>query len=553
MLTYFKSTASILLSLPFLAIISCTNKKEQVDMIVFNAQVYVVNEQADTAEAFAIEDGTFIAAGTDNDILEKYESEQKIDLNQKPVYPGFIDAHCHFYNYGLTLNEVDLRDASSFEEVIQKVNGHRSKFPDDKWIIGGGWDQNLWENKEFPSKDTLDLLYPDVPVFLSRVDGHAALVNQKALDIGKVDPEREVSGGIIETKNGKPTGILIDNAMVLIEKIIPKPSQERKIKSLQQAEKNCFAVGLTTVDDAGLDKDIIDLLDSLQKNEALSMRIYAMGTPSQENMDHYFKNGIYKTNRLHVRSFKIYADGALGSRGASLLEPYEDSPGNYGLLLTKAQDLNKIAQDLYEHGFQMNTHCIGDSANRLLTQIYSSVLLGKNDKRWRIEHAQVVSRPDLKQFSDYNIIPSIQPTHATSDMSWAGDRLGQERVKTAYAYKDLVRHAGLVACGSDFPVESINPLWGFHAAVARQNDKNEPENGFNMENGLDRLSALKGMTIWAAFSNFEEKEKGSIEPGKFADFVVLEKDIMKVANEELRDIRVLKTFVGGKEVYSSGM
>ncbi|MBD0260392.1 MAG: amidohydrolase family protein, partial [Cytophagales bacterium] len=322
------------------------------------------------------------------------------------------------------------------------------------------------------------------------------------------------------------------------------------VGGLKQAERNCLAVGLTTVDDAGLGRGEVTILDSLYRANQLFIRAYAMLEPSAENRDYYFKNGPYKTDQLNVRSFKIYADGALGSRGACLLADYHDQRGNRGFLLSSPGELRKLAGEIYEHGFQMNTHCIGDSANRLLLRYYGEVLKGKNDRRWRIEHAQVVSAPDVARFSEFSVIPSVQPTHATSDMYWAGDRLGPERVKTAYAYKNLLRQNGMLALGSDFPVEDINPLYGFHAAVARQDAKGYPAGGFQMDNALSREEALRGMTAWAAFGNFEEKEKGSIESGKLADFVVLDADIMKAPAAALRSVKVLQTFIGGKEVYN---
>jgi predicted amidohydrolase YtcJ len=356
---------------------------------------------------------------------------------------------------------------------------------------------------------------------------------------------------LIELKNGRPTGILIDNAADLVSGVIPQPGRNELTQALQQAEKNCFAVGLTTVDDAGLGKSEVDLIDSLQQNKGLRMRVYVMLNPSRENQDHYFKNGPYKTEHLNVRSFKIYADGALGSRGACLLHDYHDRPGNRGFLLQTPQELKNMAVALYQHDFQMNTHCIGDSANRLLLDFYSELLKGKNDRRWRIEHAQVVSESDVQKFGSYSVIPSVQPTHATSDMYWAGERLGDTRVKTAYAYQDLLKQNGLIALGSDFPVEAIQPLYGFHAAVARQDAENFPEGGFQPENAMSREQALRGMTIWAAYSNFEEQEKGSIEKGKLADFVILEEDIMKADVRLVRNIQIDRTFVSGQLVFVS--
>jgi predicted amidohydrolase YtcJ len=306
---------------------------------------------------------------------------------------------------------------------------------------------------------------------------------------------------------------------------------------------------LTTVSDAGLNQDDIELIDKMNKEGALKIRNYVMVSLGIRNLDYFIKKGIYKTDRLNVRSFKLYADGALGSRGACLLKPYADEPSKTGFLLLSAAELERSLTQIYNSGFQANTHCIGDSANRLILNLYGKLLKTKNDRRWRIEHAQVVDNQDVAKFGKYSIIPSIQATHATSDMYWADERLGDVRVKTAYAFQDLLKQNGVIANGSDFPVEFVNPLYGFHSAVARQDAKNFPEGGFQMENALTREQAMRAMTIWSAYANFEEKERGSIEAGKMADFVILEEDLMKIPKEKLRNVKVLNTFVGGEKVF----
>ena len=519
------------------------------DLIIRNATVYTVDSTQQTATAFAINDGKFIAVGSDADITGTYQAIEEIDAGGKLVYPGLIDAHCHFYGYGLNLQQADLIGTGSWQEVVERLVAHRKEHPEQPWLRGRGWDQNDWSHKTFPTKDTLDQLFPDVPVYITRIDGHAALVNQKALDLAGIKPGQKISGGIYELKNGRLTGILIDNSKEKVFKAVPAPSRAEQIAALQQAEKNCFAVGLTTVSDAGLPGPVVRLIDSLQQAGALQMRVYAMLDPSAQNRQQYLKSGPYQTDKLHVCSFKVYADGALGSRGACLLHPYTDMPGQTGFMVTSPEELKQLAQQISNSGFQMNTHCIGDSANRLLLNLYAQVLPQGNDRRWRIEHAQVVHPDDVPKFRSYGIIPSVQPTHCTSDMYWAGERLGPERVKTAYAYKDLRANSKVIAFGSDFPVEYINPLYGFHAAVARQDGKNYPAEGFQMENALSREEALRGMTLYAAFANFEDKEKGSISKGKKADFVILEKDLLKAPKEQLRDVQVLETWVGGKRVF----
>jgi predicted amidohydrolase YtcJ len=542
--------AAILLGSAFFS--SCTSSKtgsEVADLIVYNGSVYTVNDNFDTAEAFAVKDGKILAVGTSEEIRAKYKATEELDAEGKIIYPGLIDGHAHFYRYGLGLQSADLVGTDSFKEVVQKVTEQRQKYPTTAWITGRGWDQNDWTVKEFPTKDTLDQLFPDVPVILTRVDGHAALVNQKALDLAGITPKTKMVGGLVEVENGKMTGILVDNAIDLVSAKIPEPTDVEKRDALKTAEANTFAVGLTTIVDAGLDKSTVDLLDDMHKKGELQMRVYAMLNPTKQNQDHYFTAGPYKTDNLNVRSFKIYSDGALGSRGANLLKPYADKHNHYGFLLASAQEFRDIAKLLNQHGFQMNTHAIGDSANRLLLDIYGEVLGGKNDKRWRIEHAQVISPADMSKFGKYSVIPSVQPTHATSDMYWAGDRLGKERVKHAYPFKELLQQNGYMPLGTDFPVEDINPFYTFHSAVARQDAKNWPTSGFQMENALTREEALRGMTIWAAKSNFEEKEKGSIEPSKFADFILVDRDLMKVKSEDMRGTQVLRTYLNGKLVY----
>jgi len=419
----------------------------------------------------------------------------------------------------------------------------------DGWIVGRGWDQNKWNVKEFPNKAKLDSLFPARPVILSRIDGHAVMVNQAALNLAGVKPGQTIIGGKIETINGKLTGVMIDNAQGIITRKIPPPTEAITQSALLGAQKNCFAVGLTTIDDCGLPYAMVNTIAQLQHKGDLKMRMYVMLSDNPDNYEYLFKRGAYKTPSLNVRAFKVYADGALGSRGACLLKPYADQKGWSGFLLSQQKHFQEVAEKIAAHGFQMCTHAIGDSANRVMLKIYASVLKGKNDKRWRIEHSQIVAPEDVKLFGEYNIVPSVQPTHATSDMYWAGTRLGKERLKSAYAYKDLLAQNGWMPLGTDFPVEDINPMYTFYAAVVRKDKKGYPEDGFQMENAIGRTEALRGMTIWAAKANFEEKEKGSIEVGKYADFVILDNDIMKVDGKTLPNVKVLKTFVNGEQVY----
>lgn len=434
--------------------------------------------------------------------------------------------------------------------LCQQNQGIRQK-NDVEWIQGRGWDQNDWAEKEFPDNQALNELFPDIPVFLTRIDGHAAIANDKALQITGIKAGDKIDGGIIEVKDGKLTGVLVDNAVDLVSSKIPPMNVSELTEALLEAQLNCFAVGLTTIDDCGLDHEVIDVIDSLQKSGQLKMRLYVMLSDVRKNYKYLIDKGKIKTDKLNVRGFKIYSDGALGSRGACLLHPYSDKPGWTGFLLSSKEHFDSVANVIYTHGFQMCTHAIGDSANRVLLETYAKYLKGPNDLRWRIEHAQVIDANDFKFFSDYNIVPSVQPTHATSDMYWAGERLGKERLINAYAYHHLMEQNGWIPLGTDFPVEDISPFKTFYAAVVRKDAKGYPEGGFQPENALTRKEALRGMTIWAAKSNFEENEKGSLEIGKWADFIITDRDLMTTEESDILGTKVLKTFIAGEKVFEA--
>lgn len=534
----------VILILSLLNIMTSCQQKKEVDLIITNAKIYTVDKDFSITESFAIKDGKFVQLGKTEDILSKYTSDQILNLEGKYIYPGFIDAHSHFYGYCMTLLQADLRGTKSFDEILDIIKKHDDKYNND-WVLGRSWDQNDWKIKEFPTKEKLDRLFPDKPVYLKRIDGHAAIANSKALEIAGINSETNINGGKVILNNGEPTGVLIDNAMTRVSKLIPDPDKDVAIKALKQGSKNCFNVGLTSVCDAGLFKNEILLIDSLQKTGELKIRIYAMLEPTKENIESFVKKGIYKTDHLNVRSIKLYADGALGSRGASLIEPYSDDPGNKGLIIEALDFYHEMCKLAYENNFQVNTHAIGDNANRLMLNIYSKYLKGPNDKRWRIEHAQVIHPKDVSKFRQYNIIPSIQATHCTSDMYWADERLGEERIKNAYIYKVLLDQNGWIPNGTDFPVEKIDPLLTFYASIARKDLEEYPEKGFQMENALTREETLKSMTIWAAKAAFEENEKGSLEQGKYADFIVLEKDIMEIEVIEIPLTNILKTYSSG--------
>ena len=540
-----KSTFFYLSLVLILALTSCQKK---VDLIVHNATVYTMEDNIGKASSFVVDDGKFIAVGGE-ELLNTYNANKVLDLKELPVYPGFIDSHCHFLSLGLSLQKVDLTGTRSFEEVVGRVKDF-AKNKKLKAIIGRGWDQNDWEVKTFPNKTILDELFPDIPVALRRIDGHALLVNQKALDLAGIDIYTEIKGGSIIKENGKLTGVLVDSPMKLISKILPKPSLAEKIKALKDAEKISFENGLTTVSVAGLNKDDIYLIDSLQKSNELSIKIYAMISNSKDNIEHFLSNGPIINDKLTVRSFKIYADGALGSRGAALKSDYFDLKNHRGSFITSKDSLENLAYKLASTSFQMNTHAIGDDANKVVLEAYNKALVFSEDPRWRIEHAQIIDTSDIKLFNR-KIIPSVQPTHATSDMYWAEDRLGKKRLQGAYAYKLLLEKTGRIALGTDFPVENVSPIKTFFSAVFREDSNLYPEDGYLPNNKLSKLEALKGMTIWGAYSNFEERQKGSIEVGKAADFVILDRDLLDESKKRILNAKIVATILDGNIVYSN--
>ena len=528
----------------FCLVTSCKYRKA--DWVVFNANVYTVNDSFEKVTAFAIKDGKFISVGGD-EIVSLYPNALKFDAKGLPIYPGFIDAHCHFFNLGLSLGQVDLRGTKSIEEIEKRLQSYSQKNQFDI-IIGRGWDQNLWKSKVFPNNDFLNRLFPDKLVLLRRIDGHALLVNDLVIKKAEINSKTRVSGGSILIENNKPSGILIDNAMDLAMNILPSKSSKIISKALIDAQTKAFENGLTTVDDAGLNKRTIMIIDSLQKKGDLKIRVYAMISNTSDNLNYFLDKGIIEQEKLTVRSVKAYLDGALGSRGALLKKPYSDDTKNKGITITTKEELFELAKKLSSKGFQLNTHAIGDKANEIVLDVYNYILKDIEDPRWRVEHAQVVDEFDIQKFNS-KIIPSVQPTHATSDMNWADDRLGSNRLKRAYSYKNLLDWSGKIALGTDFPVEKVNPLLTFYSAVARKDVEGNPSEGFLKENALTRTEALKGMTIWAAYSNFEDSFKGSVEIGKFADFVILTKDIMEVPEEEIKKVDVVATIVNGSIVF----
>lgn len=528
----------------FLASMASGQEKKQADLLIFNAKIYSVNKSFATFEAMAVKKGEILALGTSKELLEKF-SGKRVDAAGKIIYPGFIDAHSHFVGYAMGLQQADLTGTDSFDEVISKMKEWAEKYPDE-WLVGRGWDQNDWQEKQFPDRETLDRMFPDRPVVLIRIDGHVVLANEEALKrAGFFDESGHFQKDEVEIKDDRMTGILSENAADHMRNSIPPPDDRTLTLLLKEAEMNCFKAGLTMVDDAGTGKKMILMLDSLQKAGILKIRLSIMLNPTRENVDYFMKNGVYRTQRMTAGAVKMYADGSLGSRTALLKRPYSDDPSKIGISATPKDEIIRYCALAKKYGYQVNIHAIGDSAVANILNIYGSFLKGKNDLRWRIEHSQVVDPADIGMYGKYSIIPSIQATHATSDMYWAGERLGKERIARAYAYHDLLMQNGWLANGTDFPIENIYPLYTFYASVARKDLKGFPEGGFQKNNALTREEALRSITIWAAKASFNEDRLGSLEVGKSADFVILDQDIMVVPEDQIPRSRVIETYIDG--------
>ncbi|MCB9170032.1 MAG: amidohydrolase [Flavobacteriales bacterium] len=541
-----RSTPFVLL-IPF-ALVRCAFQDQHVDLIIHNGRIHTMDESNSTVEAMAVRDGRIVELGPERQIMNRYRADLVVDLAGKPVFPGFIDGHCHFLGYGLNKQKVDLVGTNSWDEVLQRTEAFAKAYPDKEWILGRGWDQNDWPEAQEPENSRLNELFPDKPVLLQRIDGHAAVVNQAALDRAELDPDTSIEGGMLVKVNGRSTGLLVDNAVAVFQKVLEQADVKTKRQALLDAQADCLAKGLTMVVVAGSDTASLDLMRSMEADGGLKIRIYAMGRDDEASLAHFARSGPILEDRFIVRAIKAYADGALGSRGALLKQPYSDRSDLIGLQLAPWSHYEEVARWCKAHGFQMATHCIGDSANAMLLRIYGEILGGTNDLRWRIEHAQVVDPKDRDLFGRYSIIPSVQPTHATSDAPWAEDRLGPARIDAGYAYASLLEQLGLLALGTDFPVEPIDPLGTFRSAVFRIDPDGRPIGGYRMNEALTELQTLRGMTIWNAIATFTEQDLGSLEVGKWADLVVLDHDLFGTTPEDLKRTHVTASFIAGEQV-----
>jgi predicted amidohydrolase YtcJ len=544
--------------------LACQNKnKTVVDRIIYNAHIITMDDSLQEAEVMVVKDGKILAIGNKS-ILEKYTCRRgnMQDLKGQFVYPGLIDAHCHFYGYAKTLLTCNLVGTKSWDDALNRLDTFVKNNP-SAWIQGRGWDQNDWAVEEYPNNDSLNNRYPNTPVILKRIDGHAAICNNKALEIAGILPEqnsqikilllssiKQSEGGEIILKNGIPTGILIDHAVDLVQKHVTEPSQKELVKALQNAEKECYGFGLTTLADAGLDLKECLFLDSISKQKLTSIYLYLMLNPNQSGLNYAQKNGILENNNTYIGSFKLYADGALGSRGAKMKRDYCDQRMHAGMLMNSPKYYENFCNTVFNKTkYQVNTHCIGDSANKLILDLYGKLLKPDDDRRWRIEHAQILDPNDFYLFGKFGIIPSVQPTHASSDAPWVKDRICDDRMAGAYAYKTLLKQNGYIPLGTDFPVEYINPFYTFYSAVFRQNANIPSQAAFLPQESLSPLEALKGMTIWAAKACKLEHRKGSLETGKDADFVVMDKNLLKAQKDDVLKTKVLSTYRAGNKVY----
>jgi predicted amidohydrolase YtcJ len=528
---------------------------EQADTILFNGTVYTVSDDWKVASAIAIKGNKILAVGGDEEILALAGPQtKKIDLEGKTVVPGLVDAHAHLTSYAASLDELCLVGTSSAEEIAALVKTKAAEIGPGHWIVGNGWDQNDWPVKEFPTHAVLDDAAPDNPVILTRIDGHAVWANSKAMALTGVsrDTKAPSGGEIIRDGRGEPTGIFVDEAEGLVTKGIPPTPPARLKELVAQAVKNCLAVGLTGIHDMGGGPAQIEMFRALIDEGRLPFRIYFNLSAGLPNIDALLAKGPqnYGDGKLIVRSIKCFADGALGSRGAYMLEPYSDRPDSHGLIVTSEEKLTDYAIRALKAGFQVSTHAIGDGGNRIVLNAYEAALkaVPTKDPRLRIEHAQVIAPEDIPRFAQLGVIPSMQPTHCTSDLPWAIDRIGFKRVKGAYAWRTLLDTGVFIPCGSDFPVEQIDPRLGLYAAVTRKHPDGTPVEPYypeQFQQVMTREEALKGFTIWAAKAAFAESWLGSLEPGKRADLVVFDRDIMKVEPAEILKAKVVITMVDG--------
>lgn len=531
--------------------------------IIHNVKGYTFTNERNlvTFSAIAFENGIVLKIGN-NELIDQYKSAKRIDGKQKVMLPGLVDGHGHMLGLGFNLLNVDVRDIRSAEATAQKVAAYSEQNPDISWIKGRGWNQEIWPSNTYPTAKQLDEYISDRPVYLSRVDGHAAWLNTKALELAGItkDTISPPGGEIVKDAQGNPTGVLIDNAEILVMDKIPNPSKGEMKAALEKATDHLLSLGVTSMHDAGIDHETYHLYKDAAKAGDLDVRVYAMLAATDPHLSDMLKHGYIKDNKdfLSIRSVKIYGDGALGSRGAALLQPYHDDKDNVGLLVTSPEKLTPLFDEILSHRFQINIHAIGDRANRIALNEFErvfkkpeSVLYNGEELRHRVEHAQVVHPEDIPRFKTLNILPSMQPTHATSDKEMAPKRIGQSRLEGAYAWQQFLKQGSRIISGSDFPVELANPFLGLHAAVTRQDRANMPKGGWRPDQSMSMAEAFRSFTIDAAYGAHQDKIIGGLQAGKYADFIIIDQDIFTIPKENIWKSNVLETWVAGKLVYKN--
>jgi len=548
----------IILLLASLILFSTCSNPIETGFIYHNVNGYtLMNSELHQFEALAVADGKILATGSNEEILDTYSDFEQFNGNGKTLLPGLIDAHSHVMGLGIQELDVNVAGIESLDETVQAIEEFASEHSDREWITGRGWNQVLWEENEFPTASDLDEVVSDRPVFLIRIDGHAGWANSRAMELAEFDPDIEntTGGRIIRNENGEATGVFIDEAMNLIENSIPEITEEDRKEAFRLAMEEMSKHGLTSVHDAGIDQKTWNLYTQTADNDELITRIYAMISGTGNTFDALSDNGpinSYADDMLVLRSVKLYSDGALGSRGAAMLDDYSDDPGNQGLLFNTQEQMNQMLRKGASEGYQMNVHAIGDAGNRQVLDGFKYLENERGDQenfRHRIEHAQVVALEDIPRFEELNLIASMQPTHATSDMNMAEDRVGSERIQGAYSWQEFLDQGTVIAAGSDFPVEDVNPFYGLYSAVTRKDHGGMPPGGWYSEQSLSRIEALRAFTIDAAYAAHQEQLIGTLEPGKWADFIVIDRDYFEVSASEIWQTEVLETWIAGEKVY----
>lgn len=542
-------------------VLACDGAAGSADLIAYNGRIYTVDDSLPNASAIASAGGRLVYVGDSAGAMAfRGDETELLDLQGHTVIPGMVDAHAHLAGLGAALRNVDLVGTESYDSVIARVVARAVEVPAGTWILGRGWDQNDWPDTRFPSHEALSRAVPDHPVVLTRIDGHATLVNAAAMrEAGLTSASTDPEGGRIERlPDGSPSGVLVDGAMSLVGRVIPPAPREEVRTSVLAAIAEANRWGLVGVHDAGVGREVIDVYEELAREGNYNLRNYVMIRGGDSTLAHYFERGPQEAihdGRLWIRAIKLSADGALGSRGAALIDPYTDEPSHNGLLLVPPERIREVAVRALQNGFQLNVHAIGDRGNKVVLDAFEQALaeVPTTDHRFRVEHAQILHPDDVPRFAAMDVIPSMQASHQTSDMYWAEQRVGPERIKGAYAWRALLNTGLIIPNGSDFPVERVNPLISFHSSITRQDAKNWPEGGWYPDEKMTREEALRSMTIWPAHAAFQESIMGSLRTGKYADFVVLDRDIMSVADSSLLGTRVLGTFIGGEAVYRDSL